>query len=768
MKKLLFIILFTLLLVVAASAQTTTSVRRGTTLPSTCNPTTTTRPLFFLIGTGLYQCSAVNTWTPVGNGATGTGGGTGLPTKIKVANDFTGADIGAKINAADAACGQNVPCEIWAFGGGAITTPIVIGSFHKLKLHDGTYICNTTPYGIVNAYVAISLKDNSSLEGASWNTIIIEPVYPSVYRVVQAFNTTIVLPTRVPNVSLHNTAQSDNISVKNIQFKGVRTNPHDGGNEAAIEFGNTHVARVENCWFNATSGYGAHFGGNSTAGFHAEQGWYLNNLHTNLMSQNVAASTIEGLVIEGNIFRDPGKPPYTITNATNTSPIVLTFSEPHHLVSPVQLPDGTVVPGTKINVRGVAGNTSANGVWRVDKISATQVSLHNADYPTILSVGNGVFSGTAGTGTALTAEGAAVDIEPNGDSDPNGERIYGVTIKNNIFDFRNINTEMTAIAYQMTGSGMRNEGALIEGNIMLGNETGAGQSAAGIFLGYPSTKGLTISNNYIYKFSKWGMLLRGVRIKANNNQMIFCGSGGIPALEATDLEYSTIENNIIANRYNTNRTGTGAATFVETGQAFISETGLNRFNTWSGNTFGRLNQKNGTGTGFNGTLAWSATDSIYKNNTITASQDGGLSEGTNSDRNIYDGNVTDVRNVDPNAYLYNLGLVLVGAASKVLSHKYTDGTTVIPRLVGGTPAKPTNPIVNDTANTFDWTNSLGFQNVSDYEYTVNGGASYAAVTTKPIGSLAGSFAAGQVGVRVKAANGVNASATLYNPTGYIP
>jgi hypothetical protein len=83
-----------------------------------------------------------------------------------------------------------------------------------------------------------------------------------------------------------------------------------------------------------------------------------------------------------------------------------------------------------------------------------------------------------------------------------------------------------------------------------------------------------------------------------------------------------------------------------------------------------------------------------------------------------------------------------------------------------TPDAPTNPITDDIADTFDWTNTPGYTDLSDYEYTVNGGSSYSDVVAKPISIGDVAKAIGQVGVRVKAATGQNASATLYNDVAF--
>ena len=83
-----------------------------------------------------------------------------------------------------------------------------------------------------------------------------------------------------------------------------------------------------------------------------------------------------------------------------------------------------------------------------------------------------------------------------------------------------------------------------------------------------------------------------------------------------------------------------------------------------------------------------------------------------------------------------------------------------------TPDAPTSGVVDDTANTFNWTNNPSFTALGDYEYTLNGGSSYSDVSAKPVAVGNVDKAIGQVGVRVKAV-GVNpASSTLFNATAF--
>src|SRR3954468_4031852 len=57
---------------------------------------------------------------------------------VRIANAFSGADLGAQINAADTDLGSS-PGQIWAYGGGAIATQITVSPKHVLRLFAGTY-----------------------------------------------------------------------------------------------------------------------------------------------------------------------------------------------------------------------------------------------------------------------------------------------------------------------------------------------------------------------------------------------------------------------------------------------------------------------------------------------------------------------------------------------------------------------------------------------------------------------------------------------------
>ena len=100
-------------------------------------------------------------------------------TKVVRANQYPGADLGAKVNAADKALGSGAG-EIVLSGGGRISTQIVISGNHTLRLERGTYSATT-------ALPPILLKPGSKLIGpANWEAIILESTAPNQFTVISA------------------------------------------------------------------------------------------------------------------------------------------------------------------------------------------------------------------------------------------------------------------------------------------------------------------------------------------------------------------------------------------------------------------------------------------------------------------------------------------------------------------------------------------------------------------------------------------------------
>lgn len=66
------------------------------------------------------------------------------------------------------------------------------------------------------------------------------------------------------------------------------------------------------------------------------------------------------------------------------------------------------------------------------------------------------------------------------------------------------------------------------------------------------------------------------------------------------------------------------------------------------------------------------------------------------------------------------------------------------------PAAPTEPVIDDVKNTFGWTNTPGYDKVTDYEYSVDSGANWVDCTANPQQLLDENYAVEAVQVRVKA------------------
>lgn len=81
---------------------------------------------------------------------------------------------------------------------------------------------------------------------------------------------------------------------------------------------------------------------------------------------------------------------------------------------------------------------------------------------------------------------------------------------------------------------------------------------------------------------------------------------------------------------------------------------------------------------------------------------------------------------------------------------------------GNAAASPINPVVDDALNTFGWGNAPGFNQLTDYEYTIDGGVTWQPASANPLMIGEGEYPAGRIGVRVKAGAlpGLGASAAL--------
>jgi parallel beta-helix repeat protein len=210
----------------------------------------------------------------------------------RLANRFPGADLGAKINAADKDLGAQAG-EILVRDGGTISTPVIINPGHTLRFGPGTYRLMTE----LLSEGAFLLKSRTAVIGSGWDTIIIEPPRTG-WIVFQSYADSRIQPT-------HSGTDSD-ISITNLQIKGA--NPAvDGGVRQTVNLGNCHRCRVEHLWLNATGVIGVAAGGNALTGNFADTVTIRNNLFTHVASQAAAVVNGRNVVIDGNTFKDSGR-----------------------------------------------------------------------------------------------------------------------------------------------------------------------------------------------------------------------------------------------------------------------------------------------------------------------------------------------------------------------------------------------------------------------------------------------------------------------------
>jgi parallel beta-helix repeat protein len=210
----------------------------------------------------------------------------------RVANKFPGADLGAKINAADKDLGS-MPGEILVQSGGTISTQVVISPGHTLRFGPGTYTLVTE----LLWEGAFLLKSRTTVVGSGWDTVIVEPPRTG-WIVFQTFE-------NIRSRPAHSGVDSD-ISITNLQIKGA--NPAvEGGVRQTISLGNCHHCVVENVWFNGTGVIGVQAGGNALAGNYAEDVKIRKNQFTRVVSQAAAVVNGRDIVIDGNTFKDSGR-----------------------------------------------------------------------------------------------------------------------------------------------------------------------------------------------------------------------------------------------------------------------------------------------------------------------------------------------------------------------------------------------------------------------------------------------------------------------------
>ena len=208
--------------------------------------------------------------------------------RVVEASSFQGADLGARINAADRALGSAAG-EIVARGGGRITTQIIISANHTLRLMRGTYAPTTQE-------IPVLLGAGASLVGEGWdNTILLESTAPGRFEVVSGI------------ANAHRNGDPDSgITIRDLQIRGA--NPGFNSAPQAVSLGNCATCTVVKVWINATRSIGVQFGGSAVYGHYASNSRVTNCRFTRVASQNLALVNGVDITFENNRFEDPGQP----------------------------------------------------------------------------------------------------------------------------------------------------------------------------------------------------------------------------------------------------------------------------------------------------------------------------------------------------------------------------------------------------------------------------------------------------------------------------
>lgn len=207
-------------------------------------------------------------------------------TRTVYAERFPGADLGARINAADRSLGSGAG-EIVARDGGRIATQIVVSEGHTLRLLRGTY-------APVTDGIPILLKQGARLIGVGWDSVILESIAKDQLTVVSAYN----------NAQKNGLADAD-LSISNVQIKGA--NAGFGSAQQAISLGNCSRCTVDHVWINGTRSIGILLGGASFYGNFAQDSKVTNSLFTRVASQNLAVCNGRSITLENNRFLAPGQ-----------------------------------------------------------------------------------------------------------------------------------------------------------------------------------------------------------------------------------------------------------------------------------------------------------------------------------------------------------------------------------------------------------------------------------------------------------------------------
>ncbi len=572
-----------------------------------------------------------------------------IPGVKEANNQKVGSTLAEKIATCLGEFGDN-PGVVRVREGDTLEQHIVTKAGQSIQFFDGDYKFTQGKRMYADKY--------SCFRGQGWNTRIFEPVVPwgssttNLHEYILIANKYALSLSGGPLASEYGgyfAGVNEGIEVAGIQFVGYRGNQisQDCGGIALF---NTKKSKVHHCWFNGLSGYNIQYGANAsnltsslTIGREfAEDNYFFRNILENISSQHIAVINSVNLWIDHNLIKNPGKRPLKILSVSNTNPAVITFSEEHNASG-----------GSLTQISGALGMPGINGTYYiVDAPSRTSIRVpFNA-------TSAGTYTANSAICKTVTSNGAIIDFEAN--TNDISQRNVNFHLDNNIFDLSDCNEYLVAIAINNPVETLSSGGS-VSNNELYGNQTGVGAMTGGIHIDYPAgasgAKKLSLVNNYVEKSTGIGMLLSGENILAAYNRLVDCGLTPTSPMMLKNLKNSTITHSTIKNPTNQ------YSTLDMDGECFGNDVSFNKIGQ-KGQPVGGAAIRHGRWQG-GGFYAGDANihDNDFIGNRLTASLDSTITETPNSNNNLYDGNITGRQN----------GLVIVGAGSKVITHKSIDG-----------------------------------------------------------------------------------------------
>ena len=461
---------------------------------------------------------------------------------------FGGADIGARINAADASCGAN-PCTIYVDVQGNISTPVSISANHSATLWFGLgdWTTSTGPTPAIN-----SQGGNARIKGSGWGTRIHESSVQAPFSFL------------IADYQPAGTV-GKNLNISDLQIIGTGT-PGDGAH-SLINLGNCLHCSVRNVFFNSVGPIGVQIGNSSL----------------------VAASL-------------------NVTAASNTNPIVITTSTAHGYETGEETTIAAVGGNTNANGKfivkvvdatrfsiPVAGNapytsggTAKRNAHAIDvtvsgcsflKVAVVNVALVNGKN---IHIDNNTFRAV---GNIASGNSSFIDLEPNSSSD----WLSDFTISNNTFDGRQNIYFSTAIQIygKSLGVAVLQKSGIVSGNVIKGPTLSRGVTCA-------DCTNVLITGNRISTTSQPAISLEpctGCRV--TNNEILNTGSAGNQAIVASGTLCDVSNNRI---RVSDGGSSTNIDVSRSAGNTFINNVGATYINSSSttlirdnnGITFARL------------------------------------------------------------------------------------------------------------------------------------------------------------------------------------